>query len=174
MRAFAFFTLLGILFSFEASFGQAYTTCSYTDRGWEEHWGGHRSCGECTQKHGRCVESCSINYYKCEARGVDAAGGAVTLKGNGQNRWDAERNALKYCQRYFNNCSVTSCNTQNEPLFSRECPQENPPQPPRPPEPKPEPGPGHGGGGGGGEPGRGNDPGRRGPGGPGPGPRPRP
>lgn len=49
------------------------TTCSYHDTGWEEHWGGHNSCGECLATHNDCNWSCSTDRYVCTAKGYRSA-----------------------------------------------------------------------------------------------------
>lgn len=158
---------LSLLLILMLSFGTARAfasrvTCSARDKGWEEHWGGHDSCGSCQSKHGDCVETCSLEYSTCDAVGVDYLGNQITVKGAGDDRYNAAQVAVNLCQRNFANCRVVNCNSEAEQVSSRYCPKRpEPPAPaPKPPAPAPKP-PGNGGPG---KPG--------GPGGPGkPGPR---
>lgn len=106
-------------------------SCNAVDKGWEEHFGGHRNCDDCLKKHGKCVETCSLEYYTCEATGIDSLGGSITVKGSGDDRWEAESNARRHCDRNFRNCSVSNCNSKAETISKRTCE--------RPPDPKPQP-----------------------------------
>lgn len=95
--------------------------CSAADKGWEEHFGGHRTCGECLQKHGKCVETCSLDYYDCEAQGRDSRGASIVVSGSGEDRFEAERNALRRCDRYFTGCSVSSCSSKSQTVSRKDC-----------------------------------------------------
>ena len=123
----ALILLITLSFSFLATtiatpaFAQPNISCSARDRGWEEHWTGHKSCGECFLKHGRCIETCEMSFYTCEAQGKDYQGNAVSTKGTGDDRFEAERNAIRNCQRSFFNCGSVSCNSQNETVSQKEC-----------------------------------------------------
>ncbi|MBO9667624.1 MAG: hypothetical protein J7501_12520 [Bdellovibrio sp.] len=162
------FILLSLSFALATLPAHAQVRCSARDKGWEEHWGGHEDCNSCMKKHGECVESCSLNYVTCEARGVDYLGNAISVKGAGNERYEAESNAVRLCQRNFQNCSVVNCTSEAENVSSRRCPKPEAPPAPTPapapnPTPAPNPNPGNGGPGHGGpRPGPGK------PGGPGP------
>lgn len=103
--------------------GRPNLTCSVQDNGWEEHWGGHRSCQECLGKHGSCVETCSTSYFTCKAEGVDYRGYKMTLEGRGQSRYESERQVMDLCQRNYryNNCRIVSCNENSETVSRRSC-----------------------------------------------------
>lgn len=113
--------------------------CSAVDRGSEEHWGGHGSCDQCLREHGHCVETCSVRFTTCEATGRDYRGQSITLRGHGDDRYDAERAALSYCQRNFSDCRIASCSNSGEQVSRRECERPAPPPAPKPPAPTPAP-----------------------------------
>jgi hypothetical protein len=97
-------------------------TCTASDRGWEEHWGGHHSCGECLSKHGECVETCTAETQVCQAKGLDWNGQLVTVTGESSDRWDAERRAWDSCQyRGLRDCRVESCESRDEQISRRSC-----------------------------------------------------
>lgn len=97
-------------------------SCTYTDNGWEEHFWGHESCGECLSKHGGCTETCSAEIQTCEAKGVDAAGILVTVSAEGEDRYEAERHAYDSCfYRGLRDCRVETCNSHSEQVSRREC-----------------------------------------------------
>jgi hypothetical protein len=89
--------------------------CNATDKGWEEHWGGHRSrgydlprlergaCGECLRKHGTCNFRCVTEEVRCSARFVpERSNGGFESEVWGDSRprrWDAEDSALDRCWR---------------------------------------------------------------------------
>ncbi|HEY8271253.1 MAG TPA: hypothetical protein VIG33_10230 [Pseudobdellovibrionaceae bacterium] len=96
--------------------------CSATDSGWEEHWGGHGSCGECLQIHGNCTETCSRSYNVCQAEGIDQSGRRFTTEGRGEIRYQAEDDAMRACYYYrYQNCRIVSCNQNNETVSRRSC-----------------------------------------------------
>ncbi|WII73582.1 hypothetical protein QJS83_06815 [Bdellovibrio sp. 22V] len=96
-------------------------TCSATDDGWEEHWGGHRDCRECLKKHGDCIETCSAKFYTCQAEGIDYRGYRTTIEGRGDYRYSAEREAIDRCQYRYDNCRIVSCSETNETVSRRSC-----------------------------------------------------
>lgn len=96
-------------------------TCSASDTGWEEHWSGHSTCSDCLRKHGKCRETCRTTVYSCEAQGIDYRGYAMNVFGRDYSRWDAERQALRSCQRYYRNCRVVQCTTSSETVSTRSC-----------------------------------------------------
>lgn len=101
--------------------GRPQVTCTASDNGWEEHWGSHRSCGECLAKHGDCIETCSIDYNVCQAEGVDYRGYKMTMEGRGDSRYRAEDEAMSLCQRRYDNCRIVSCKTSSETVSRRSC-----------------------------------------------------
>lgn len=96
-------------------------TCSASDNGWEEHWRGHRTCQECLRKHSNCRETCQVTIYTCEAQGVDYRGYVMRIYGRDYSQWDAQRQTLWACQRYYRNCHITQCTTSAETVSRRSC-----------------------------------------------------
>ena len=98
-------------------------TCTASDRGWEEHWGGHGSCGECVQRHGDCVESCYEVRHICEAQGSDFQGRIRTFTVRAPDRWTAEREAIRQCEwdRSMRSCAITSCREERLQVSHRSC-----------------------------------------------------
>lgn len=98
-------------------------TCSAQDRGWEEHWSGHSSCGECVQRHGNCVESCYEVKQVCEVQGTDYYGRTQIFIAQGPDRWMAENEARRRCEwnRDMRYCQVTSCRQDNQLISTRSC-----------------------------------------------------
>jgi hypothetical protein len=140
MKSFFIALSLGLSLFSISSFARNDLTCRSSDRGWEEHSRGHATCDECLQRHGRCVESCSIDYVTCEVTGRDYANVSITLKASGSDRYEAERAALDFCQRSFNNCSISSCSSSSSTISRKECVR--PPEPPKDqtqPQPTPQP-----------------------------------
>lgn len=96
--------------------------CVASDRGWEEHWGGHSGCGECLRVHGECTETCSRSYYVCQAEGTDQGGRRYTSEGRAESRYQAEDDAIRACYYYrYQNCRVTNCNQNSETVSRRDC-----------------------------------------------------
>jgi hypothetical protein len=98
-------------------------SCSARDNGWEEHWTGHSSCGECLQKHDRCTESCVELRERCEVQGTDYQGRTRIYVALGPDRWSAESEARRQCdwQRDNRSCVTTSCRPENRPVSNRSC-----------------------------------------------------
>ena len=98
-------------------------TCTAADRGWEEHAGGHYSCGECVAYHGNCLETCRSNDFQCTVEGRDAYGRVFAVHGRGYDRWQAENEALRNCryQSYAGHCYVRGCNQQTYIVSQRSC-----------------------------------------------------
>ncbi|MBS1972057.1 MAG: hypothetical protein JSU04_17235 [Bdellovibrionales bacterium] len=102
--------------------GYGNVQCTATDKGWEEHWGGHGSCGECLRKHGDCIETCSRSYYVCQAQGIDRNGRTYVSEGRADSRYQAEDEAMRACYYYrYQNCRVTNCNQNSETVSRRSC-----------------------------------------------------
>lgn len=97
-------------------------TCKAQDRGHEEHWGGHYSCGECLQKHGECVETCSSVMIECRVDGYDRTGRLVSFLGRGYDQWSAQDDAIRACQyNYATNCYVAGCNQREDVVGRTAC-----------------------------------------------------
>ena len=98
-------------------------SCSASDTGWEEHWSGHSSCGDCLQDHGKCVEKCYEAREVCDVQGTDYAGRTITFSARGPDRWSAESEARRQCEwsRDMRSCVVTSCRSDNLLVSSRSC-----------------------------------------------------
>lgn len=110
--------------------------CAAYDQGWEEHWGGHGSCGECEARHGRCVEECSYTEFTCIAEG-DYFGRRFQVEGRSWDEYEAQRQAMWECQnRGSRYCRLIGPCYQNDNSYRREC---------RGGGWGPGPGPGHGG-----------------------------
>lgn len=106
--------------------GRGNVKCTVNDNGWEEHYGGHSDCGSCLREHGSCNETCSSEETYCTAEGTTYRGSNTssteTFRGRGNDRWDAERDAINECRRYnASGCSIKSCDTQNQIVSSRRC-----------------------------------------------------
>jgi len=98
-------------------------TCTAGDRGWEEHSGGHYSCGECLSYHGSCVETCRSVDVECRAEGRDAYGRVYSAFGRGYDRWQAESDAMRNCQynAYGARCYIVTCNQRQNIVSQRNC-----------------------------------------------------
>ena len=98
-------------------------SCTAADNGFEEHWGGHRSCGECLAEHGNCTERCYATSYTCTITGVDENGGTQTFEGySNYSQYDARQRGLDRCYwSRLNNCQVTGCNSRQELVSRRSC-----------------------------------------------------
>lgn len=102
-------------------------TCSATDNGWEEHFGGHSDCRSCLAKHGSCTERCTIAQYRCQAEGRvrDHRTGRTrveTFFGQGSSRWDAEDEALRDCRwSRAESCQIKTCLTDQREVSRRSC-----------------------------------------------------
>lgn len=96
-------------------------SCTVQDRGHEEHYGGHRSCGECERRHGSCVETCRADYYSCKAEGRDYRGYTMTIEAKGETRYEAENVAMRRCDRQLSDCRPVSCNSESETVSRRSC-----------------------------------------------------
>lgn len=100
-----------------------HVVCSATDRGWEEHWNGHPSCGACLQHHSSCIETCAEVFEVCEAHGQTYNGTMIAYRAAGPDRWTAEREALRRCEwdRNVRYCRVVSCQTERRTVSNRSC-----------------------------------------------------
>lgn len=101
---------------------QGSVVCSASDRGWEEHFGGHGSCRECLRHHGDCVETCSSQNYDCRVDGYDRHGRLVSFFGRSSDQWRAQDEAMYNCRyNYAVNCAVVTCNQQQDVVSRRSC-----------------------------------------------------
>lgn len=102
---------------------QGRISCSASDRGWEEHWSGHNSCGDCLRHHGSCVEKCVELRKVCEVQGSDFQGRIRTYVAIGADQWSAESEARRQCEWDRNNrsCITLSCRDDNRTISTRNC-----------------------------------------------------
>lgn len=88
--------------------------CRWYDTGSEEHWGGHATQAECNAKHyGSCYQRCTETVYVCTATPLEG-GGSYTAESN--DRWEAQRRALRQCERYGRQCSV-DCDSEQKEVY---------------------------------------------------------
>lgn len=101
----------------------ARVVCSAGDRGWEEHSGGHGSCGSCLQQHGRCVETCKEVTYMCEVEGTNYYGVRSVFRAVGVDRYAAESEARRKCEwnRDMRSCYTLSCRAEENVVSRRDC-----------------------------------------------------
>lgn len=101
----------------------ARVVCSAGDRGWEEHGGGHGSCGSCLQHHGRCVETCKEVTQLCEVEGTSYNGARSIFRAVGVDRYAAESEARRKCEwnRDMRFCHTISCRAEENVVSRRDC-----------------------------------------------------
>jgi hypothetical protein len=96
--------------------------CTANDQGYEEHRGGHFSCGECLQQHDNCIETCRSNgNIRCEAQGIDRRGRLVAFYGEAPMQRRAERQAYDACSYNARNCQVVRCDQMGGQETRRSC-----------------------------------------------------
>ncbi len=97
--------------------------CEARDRGWEEHRQGHPNCGTCLRYHDRCVETCTRSAATCTAEGVGYRGRRMRFVGQGSNRMEAQREAMRRCEwnRNMRHCRVVSCGESRTRVSGRDC-----------------------------------------------------
>lgn len=96
--------------------------CNYVDAGWEEHRGGHDSCGECLSRHGKCIETCYEEYYECTVEGTDNSGQTREFSVRGSSQWRAEDDAMRRCYDLrYSDCESKGCNQEQEVISRRRC-----------------------------------------------------
>ncbi len=96
--------------------------CAAFDNGWEEHSGGHDTCGECKSAHGQCDERCYQKTYTCKAEGTDREGNKSVSEGYSDfSESDARNQALNRCSYRSNNCRIDSCSDSERQTSSRSC-----------------------------------------------------
>lgn len=97
-------------------------SCVANDAGYEEHNGGHYSCGECLREHDNCVETCTeVGNVQCEAQGYNRRGRLVSFVGEGYDQRDAQNDALDQCDYRASNCRVVRCGQARGRSTSRDC-----------------------------------------------------
>lgn len=108
---------------FPEQYPQGRVTCSASDRGWEEHWGSHGSCGACLQQHAECIETCVEQRELCEVQGTDYQGRQRRYIAVGYDRYSAESEARRQCEwdRNNSNCYTLTCRSDNRTVSSRSC-----------------------------------------------------
>jgi|GEM_PF-1886800 len=97
-------------------------TCSATDNGWEEHWGGHGSCQECKARHGSCTETCSTESFSCRAEGTNYSGRTESFESYGSDEYFARNEALDRCYRMgARDCRSAGCTTSSQVVSRNSC-----------------------------------------------------
>lgn len=101
---------------------QPRVTCTATDNGWEEHWGGHSSCHECKAQHGNCTETCSQESFACRAEGINGLGNSESFEAYGSDEYFTRNEALDRCYRMGGrNCRSVGCTTSSQVVSRRGC-----------------------------------------------------
>ena len=114
-----------------------FLNCSYSDNGYEEHWGGHESCSDCLSHHAACTESCDKSVQVCTALGSPRpteighrpgepnppAVQLVSIVGiSAESDSEARTNAMVACaQGGYYECRVDSCRSERQNVSIRDC-----------------------------------------------------
>ncbi|MBI4348242.1 MAG: hypothetical protein HY553_15480 [Elusimicrobia bacterium] len=120
--------------------GSRRESCNASDRGWEEHWGGHggygftpsQACGQCKKPHGphgECSYRCTVEMTQCKAVFVrqDGTTGTSYEGRRASDRYDAEDSAMSRCRddNWYNRdggrCRVDGCQQVDETTDSGRC-----------------------------------------------------
>lgn len=105
--------------------GNQNISCSASDKGWEEHWGGHSTCQKCMEKHGDCTETCTATDTVVYGTGYDVYGRIAKFEGRGGDSWDARRDMQSVCDYYrLSRCesdSGKSDSTHSDVISRRSC-----------------------------------------------------
>lgn len=105
--------------------GNNKVTCSASDKGWEEHWGGHSTCEKCQSKHGDCTETCEATDTVVYGTGYDVYGRIAKFEGRGGDSYDARNDMRRVCDYYrLSRCesdSSKSDSTHSEVISRRSC-----------------------------------------------------
>lgn len=98
-------------------------SCSASDKGYEEHWGGHSSCSECQIKHhGSCTERCNRDEFNCTAEGTRSDGSTDSVTAFDEREMYARDRALERCYNLrMSACRVSSCTNSPVEVSSRSC-----------------------------------------------------
>ena len=97
-------------------------SCAATDAGFEEHWGGHRSCGECLAQHGRCIETCQTNSFVCHAEGLSRFGRDTFEAYSDRSEAEARDEALDRCyDSGARNCRAIRCDSNRQIVSQNSC-----------------------------------------------------
>ncbi len=124
-------------------YGRTAYSCSATDKGWEEHWGGHhgrgydlrnsrseacRSCKKPNGPHGSCNVTCGVPEFRCRAEFVprSSEGRSGTVRGYlEETQYRAEESALDNCRRDFwreeGRCRIRSCDQESRTVLRERC-----------------------------------------------------
>lgn len=109
--------------SWDGFHGGGNVKCAAFDTGWEEHWGGHSSCGVCLAKHQHCVEKCSRTGYNCKTEGVASDGNLAYFEAySDYSEYQARDQALNRCYSSgAQHCVDTGCNQTDEVVSRNSC-----------------------------------------------------
>lgn len=95
--------------------------CGYSDKGYEEHWGGHNSCHECLQKHGKCIERCYEEETTCTAEGI-RNGYTQQFSVTDKNSWRTEERAVRQCELSgYDDCRLIKCESDDRLVSRQRC-----------------------------------------------------
>ena len=96
--------------------------CQATDNGWEEHFGGHSSCGACLREHQDCTLKCYQDEYVATAEGRNRNGELVRVTAMDRDDFNAREKALERCCRSrLDNCYVIDTDTNSRLVRSDRC-----------------------------------------------------
>jgi hypothetical protein len=103
--------------------GYGQVTCTSQDYNWEQHPGGHYSCGECLAYHYNCVETCRSYEVDCQVERRDFFGRYSVVYGRGYDQWSAQDDAVRNCQSQplTASCRVMGCYQQSNIVSQRSC-----------------------------------------------------
>lgn len=97
-------------------------SCSASDAGYEEHWGGHSNCGDCLRKHGNCVERCNRDEFSCTAEGTRRDGRIDSVTAFDMREFAARDRALQRCyDSRLRGCRISNCFNNMVEVSSRSC-----------------------------------------------------
>lgn len=96
--------------------------CSFEDKGWEEHGGGHDSCEECLRHHGKCIRTCYEETYKCTVLGTDRYGATREFIEVGSSQWRLEQRAMDRCDYLrYERCEPKGCQKETNVISRNRC-----------------------------------------------------
>jgi len=96
--------------------------CQATDDGWEEHFGGHSSCGACLREHQDCTMRCYEDQFTAVAEGRNQYGELETVTAMDRDRLYAGERALDRCySQRLSNCRIVDTDTDSRLVRSERC-----------------------------------------------------
>ncbi|OFZ25701.1 MAG: hypothetical protein A2381_00090 [Bdellovibrionales bacterium RIFOXYB1_FULL_37_110] len=96
--------------------------CQATDDGWEEHFGGHSSCGACLREHEDCTMRCYEDEVVATAEGRNQYGEIQTVTAMDRDSIYARERALDRCyNQRLSNCTIVDTDTNSRLVRSERC-----------------------------------------------------